>query len=189
MLIKIKGYAKLTTHQLKVHMEYDGKNQNVVNPNGNHEWCLWMQSMSMLKKEDKMAKLKQHSPWDKFTYERCMKINVMLNCATLNRWLQKGQGTWGHARKDHMTNIRKIHSGCGKRSKKGADEPRDNERTSWSKLKGMEMMGKWIGVGTQLGTGVKLSTSSPWVLTRRAKRPNDTLGMENPQDLPCLSLT
>jgi hypothetical protein len=59
-----------------------------------------------------------------------MKANVMLNLIALNRRLQKGQGTWGHAREDHMTNTRKTHSGCGKRSEKGADEPRDDERTS-----------------------------------------------------------
>jgi hypothetical protein len=56
MLIKIKGYTKLAAHQLEVYMEYDGKNENLVNPNGKHQWCLWMQSMSMLKKEDNMAK-------------------------------------------------------------------------------------------------------------------------------------
>jgi hypothetical protein len=138
MLIKIKGYATFATHQLKVHMEYDGKNQDTVNSNGKHQWCLWMQSMSMLKREDNMAKLRQHSPWNKFTYEQCMKANVMLNHDVLNRKLQKGQGMWGHARKDHMTNTGKIHSGCGKWSKKGADEPKEDERISWSKQKGWE---------------------------------------------------
>ncbi len=35
MLIEIKGYVKPTKHQLEVDMEYDDKNENVVNPNGN----------------------------------------------------------------------------------------------------------------------------------------------------------
>jgi hypothetical protein len=34
MLIEIKGYAKPTKHQFGAHMEYDGKNEEVVNPNG-----------------------------------------------------------------------------------------------------------------------------------------------------------
>jgi hypothetical protein len=28
-----------------VHMVYDGKNEDEINPNGKHQWCLWMQSM------------------------------------------------------------------------------------------------------------------------------------------------
>ncbi len=48
-----KGICKA---QLEVLMEYDGKNEDAVNPNGKHQWYLWMQSMSMLKKEDNMAK-------------------------------------------------------------------------------------------------------------------------------------
>jgi hypothetical protein len=37
MLIKIKGYAKPTEHQLEVHMEYDGKNEDTIKPNGKHQ--------------------------------------------------------------------------------------------------------------------------------------------------------
>jgi len=37
MLIEIKGYAKLTKHQLNAHMGYDGKNEDMVNPNGKHQ--------------------------------------------------------------------------------------------------------------------------------------------------------
>jgi hypothetical protein len=37
MLIKIKGYAKLVEHQFKMHMGYDGKNEYVINSNGNHQ--------------------------------------------------------------------------------------------------------------------------------------------------------
>jgi hypothetical protein len=55
MLINIKGYAKLAKHLLEEHMEYDGTNKDEVNPNGKH---LWMQSMSMLKRENNMVKSK-----------------------------------------------------------------------------------------------------------------------------------
>jgi len=37
MLIEIKGYAKLAKHQLNTHMGYDGKNEDMVNPNGKHQ--------------------------------------------------------------------------------------------------------------------------------------------------------
>jgi hypothetical protein len=37
MLIKIKGYAKPTKYQLEMDMEYDDKNEDVVNPNGKHQ--------------------------------------------------------------------------------------------------------------------------------------------------------
>jgi hypothetical protein len=53
MSINIKGYAKLAKHHLEEHMEYDGLNKDEVNPNGKH---LWMQSMSMLKKENNTVK-------------------------------------------------------------------------------------------------------------------------------------
>jgi hypothetical protein len=43
-----------------VHMGYDGKNKNMVNPNGKHQWCLWMQSMSKLKREEWQS-WRQHS--------------------------------------------------------------------------------------------------------------------------------
>jgi hypothetical protein len=36
MLIKIKGYAKPTKHQLEVDMEYDDENEDMVNSNGKH---------------------------------------------------------------------------------------------------------------------------------------------------------
>jgi hypothetical protein len=42
MLIEIKGYAKPTKRQHKVHMGYDGKNKDAINPNGKHQSCLWM---------------------------------------------------------------------------------------------------------------------------------------------------
>jgi len=53
----------------------------------------------------------------------------MLNGAALNKQLQKGQGTWGHAKKDHMTDIRKVLNGCGKQSEKGPDTLREDEKT------------------------------------------------------------
>jgi hypothetical protein len=37
MLIEIKGYATLVKHQLRVHMVYDGKNEDEINPNGKHQ--------------------------------------------------------------------------------------------------------------------------------------------------------
>ncbi len=40
MLIEIKGYTKPIEHQLEEHMEYDGMNEDKVNPNGKHLWCL-----------------------------------------------------------------------------------------------------------------------------------------------------
>jgi hypothetical protein len=43
-------------------MEYDGKNENVINPNGKHQWCLWMQSMSMLNKDDNMTESRATFP-------------------------------------------------------------------------------------------------------------------------------
>jgi hypothetical protein len=36
MLIKIKGYAICAEHYLEDHMEYDGMNENGINPNGKH---------------------------------------------------------------------------------------------------------------------------------------------------------
>jgi hypothetical protein len=37
MLIEIKGYVTFAKHQLEAHMGYDGKNEDVVNPNGKHQ--------------------------------------------------------------------------------------------------------------------------------------------------------
>jgi hypothetical protein len=37
MLIEIKGYVKFVEHQLEVDMDYDDKNEDVVNPNGKHQ--------------------------------------------------------------------------------------------------------------------------------------------------------
>jgi hypothetical protein len=37
MLIEIKGYAKFVKHQLEKHMEYDGMNEDKINPNGKHQ--------------------------------------------------------------------------------------------------------------------------------------------------------
>jgi len=37
MLIEIKEYAKPAEHQLKAHMEYDGKNEDTINPSGKHQ--------------------------------------------------------------------------------------------------------------------------------------------------------
>jgi hypothetical protein len=56
------GYAKPTEHQLEENKEYDGMNEDEVNPNGKHQCYLWMQSMSMLQNEENMVKLRQHCP-------------------------------------------------------------------------------------------------------------------------------
>jgi hypothetical protein len=37
MLFKIKGYVKPIEHQFEVHMVYDGKNKDTINPNGKHQ--------------------------------------------------------------------------------------------------------------------------------------------------------
>jgi hypothetical protein len=37
MLIEVEGYVKSIEHQLKKHVEYDGMNENEVNPNGKHQ--------------------------------------------------------------------------------------------------------------------------------------------------------
>jgi hypothetical protein len=73
MVINKKGYAKPAKHQLEEHMEYDGMNKDEVNPNGKH---LWMQSMSMLKRENNMVKSKALKHMT--AYEQCMKAKAML---------------------------------------------------------------------------------------------------------------
>jgi hypothetical protein len=62
MLIKIKWYIKTVKFQLEKHMEYDGMNKDKINPNVKHQWCIWVQSMSMLKKEENMIKSKATLP-------------------------------------------------------------------------------------------------------------------------------
>ncbi len=80
MLIKMKEYAKSVKHQLEEHMEYDGMNKEKINSNGKHQWCLWMQSMSMLMKEDNMVKSGATLPLKQMTaYKWCMKVGVVLN--------------------------------------------------------------------------------------------------------------
>jgi hypothetical protein len=36
-LYHFSRYVKLVEHQLEMHMGYDGKNEDVVNPNGKHQ--------------------------------------------------------------------------------------------------------------------------------------------------------
>jgi hypothetical protein len=36
-LVEIKGYVKPTKHKFKAHMGYDGKNEDIINPNGKHQ--------------------------------------------------------------------------------------------------------------------------------------------------------
>jgi hypothetical protein len=81
-------------------------------------------------------------------YEQCMKYSVMLNPPTLNRWLQKGQGTWGCQGENRTTNTREAPNGCGEQGGKGASGPRKDEGISQSKLRRMGTMGGWMEVGT-----------------------------------------
>jgi hypothetical protein len=70
MLIKILKNAKLVERQFEAHMGYDGKDENEVHPNGKHQLCLWMQSMSMLKRDENMVKLEATFPLiQMITYE------------------------------------------------------------------------------------------------------------------------
>jgi hypothetical protein len=102
MVINKKGYAKPAKHQLEEHMEYDGMNKDEVNPNGKH---LWMQSMSMLKRENNMVKSKALKHMT--TYEQCMKAKAMLTPPplALNRRPQKGQGMESCKQKDCTMNV------------------------------------------------------------------------------------
>jgi hypothetical protein len=67
----------------------------------------------------------------------------------------------GHEREDHMMDIGKNPSGCGKWGEKRPDEPKKDEGIGQSKLGGMGMMGGWTEVGAQLAIGLKLITNSP----------------------------
>jgi hypothetical protein len=60
-----------------------------------------------------------------------------------------------------MTNIGEILNECGEQGANGANRPREDERTSNSKLGRIGMMGKWMEPKAQLGKGVKLITSFP----------------------------
>jgi hypothetical protein len=60
-----------------------------------------------------------------------------------------------------MTDIGKKFSGGGKRSEKRANEPKDDERIGWSKLRRMGMMSRWMETIKQLGIGVNLTIGSP----------------------------
>jgi hypothetical protein len=71
-------------------------------------------------------------------YEHCMKVGVMLNPPTLNRWPQEGQGMWGHKREDHMIDMGKAHNCCGEWNGKGADKPKKGEGIGRGKLRGWE---------------------------------------------------
>ncbi len=58
-------------------------------------------------------------------------------------------------------NVGKTLNGhCG-RSGKSANGPKEDERTSQSKLKRVGMMGGWMEAGAQLGIGVKLIICFP----------------------------
>jgi hypothetical protein len=62
MPIELKGYAKHVKPWHKEHMEYDGTNKGIINQDGKHHWYLMMQSMSKLKKEEKIIMSKTLTP-------------------------------------------------------------------------------------------------------------------------------
>jgi hypothetical protein len=57
--------------------------------------------------------------------------------------------------------LKKTFNGHGGWSGKSANGPKEGEKTSWSKLRRMGMMGGWMETRTQLGIGVKLISCSP----------------------------
>jgi hypothetical protein len=61
-------------------MEYDGMKKDKINPNERHQWCLWMQSMSMLMKKENMVMSGVTLPLKQMiAYKWCMKVGVVLN--------------------------------------------------------------------------------------------------------------
>jgi hypothetical protein len=64
------------------------------------------------------------------TYEQCMKVGVVLNRFTLNRWSQKGHGPQGHGGKDYMTNTEEAPSGCDEQRGERANGPKKDEGTN-----------------------------------------------------------
>jgi hypothetical protein len=61
-------------------MEYDGMNKDEANPNGKHQWCLKMQSISTQKREDNILKSGATLPLrHMIVYEWCTKASVVLN--------------------------------------------------------------------------------------------------------------
>jgi len=58
-----------------------------------------------------------------------------------------------------MIDIGQTPNGCGGWSEKRANGPRKDEGTCRSKLRRMQMMGKWMEAKAQLGIGVKLTTN------------------------------
>jgi hypothetical protein len=57
---------------------------------------------------------------------------------------------WGHRGEDHMVNIGKSPSGCGGQVGKRADELREDEGISWSRIGRMGMIGEWMANGWKL---------------------------------------
>ncbi len=81
---------------------------------------------------------------------------------TLNIQLQEGQGMRGYKGEDHLTNTINFFRECGERDGKGANRCKKGEGTTWGKLWGMGMMGRWIEAKAHLGIEEKLITSSSY---------------------------
>jgi hypothetical protein len=56
-----------------------------------------------------------------------------------------------HKGEDDIMDTQEAFNGCGKRDKKKADKPKEDERISWCQLGRMGMMSGWMEAGTQLG--------------------------------------
>lgn len=108
-----------------------------------------------------MVNLRQHCRWDIWfmwaVYESLCHVKPQLH------WINdcKRDRMQGYKGIDHMMDIRKTPSGCGKWGENKANEPRKDEGTDQSKLGGMGMMGGWMEDGAHLGIGVKLTISFP----------------------------
>jgi len=82
---KLKGRTKHAKLWHKKRMEYDGMNKGVANQDGKHQWYLIMQSMSKLKKEEKMIMLKASTPRKLMTTcVQCMMLSDVLNLLLLH---------------------------------------------------------------------------------------------------------
>jgi hypothetical protein len=61
-------------------------NENEVNPNGKHQWYLWINPCPCWKRKKNMIKLGAIVPVTHIiVYEWCMKVGVALTPSTLNR--------------------------------------------------------------------------------------------------------
>ncbi len=81
-----------------------------------------MWSMSMLKREENMAKLGATFPLKQMiTYEQCMKVGVVL---TRLHWINDCKRDKECEVMNHTTDMGEAFSGCGKRDEKGLKDPK-----------------------------------------------------------------